>query len=172
MSAHHPRKEAECLILTCNVATVLRNIRKVKWHLKVHKLLRRKTQPVKVAVRDLVIGIKIKDEGVQVGNLQGDEVGSRIDQQVRISGEREVCGGCYEFYRDGTIEVACRRREWCILVDRERGHTRDEENEKDSNAKQLIMVSQKRGGVEISCSRYTQAEDKKNGEPPGKPAAA
>jgi len=70
-----------------DIATVVCNIGKVDWYLDVHKLLRRKAQSVHVAGANLVVGVEIIDLGVQVGNLQWDEVRSRIDFHLRESRE-------------------------------------------------------------------------------------
>lgn len=127
---------------TSDIATVVRGICKVDRHLNVHKLLRRKTQPVNVTSSNLVIGVEIIDLGVQVGNLQRYEIRPRIDGEVRESRECEVCRVGHKLRRDGTVKVARRSREWCILVDREPRDPRDEEDEKNSDAKQSTLVSQ------------------------------
>jgi hypothetical protein len=95
--------------LTCDIATIVRNIRKVHGHLKLHKLFRRETQSVQVAVPNLVIGVEVKYLGVQVGDLQRYEVGPCIDLQFRKSREREVCGGDQKPCWNGAVEVTGRR---------------------------------------------------------------
>lgn len=74
-------------MLTSDITAIIRNIREVYWYLKVRELLRRNGQIKHIAIPDLVVGLKIEDEGIQVVELQRDEVRSRIDLQFRKSGE-------------------------------------------------------------------------------------
>ena len=64
--------------------------------MEVHKLLGWKTQSVHVAVPDFIISVEIEDLGVQVGDLERDEIRSGIDLKVGVSRKREVRGGGHE----------------------------------------------------------------------------
>lgn len=60
--------------LTCDITAIIRRIRKVHRHLKVRDHLRGKTDSIHIAIPDLGGGLKVKDLGVQVGELDRYEV--------------------------------------------------------------------------------------------------
>ena len=61
-------------ILTCDVAAIIRNIRKVQRHLNFRELLRRDGDSIQITSPDLDACLEVKDERVQVGELQRYEV--------------------------------------------------------------------------------------------------
>ena len=103
--------------------------------MNVHKLLCWETQPVEVPVPDLVFSVEIEDLGVQMGDLHGYVIRSRVELQFSESGECKVCRVGVKLRWNRAVETTGRSCERCVLIDRERRDSREQENEEDSDAR-------------------------------------
>ena len=89
----------------------------------------------RVSRPNLVVGVEIVDDAVDVFERQREEVAARVRLKLHHAGEREIGGRAAELGRDALIELAGCRRERLRLVCAKGGYSRDGESEDEGDAK-------------------------------------
>lgn len=123
---------------TCRICVVCRYICEVQRDLNYCERLRRYGCRSQHAGGYLSSGIEVKNLCVDLVELQRQVIRPSVDLDISESRECEICGKAWELGRNGGIERSSGCYERSVGVEFEPGHSRNRENEDDSNTDRIV----------------------------------
>lgn len=166
----HKTKSPKCTSEpTCRICVVCRYICEVQRDLNCCERLRRYGCRSQHAGGYLSSGIEVKNLCVDLVELQRQVIRPSVDLDISESRECEICGKAWELGRNGGIERSSGCYERSVGVEFESGHSRNRENEDDSNTDRIVS-SRSATNYPSKAKRYeraTKGEEEPSGELPG-----